>query len=113
MTADLNTTSLRSKTPERERISARILVVDDDASARDALVSLLLREGFDVTAVSDGPAALAECASSRPDLLLVDIMMPGMDGLEVCRRIKALPETRLTPVVLVTGLCSKQDRVSG
>ena len=84
----------------------KILIVDDEAGARAALEVLLRREGFDVRHTHDGPSAIAECASFRPDLILLDIVMPGMDGFEVCRRIKATPETRLTPVVLITGLTS-------
>jgi len=74
---------------------------------------LLRREGFDVRNASDGPSALAECAMFCPDLILLDILMPGMNGFEVCRRIKATPETRLTPVVLITGLSATEDRIEG
>src|SRR5271156_1962563 len=91
----------------------RILIVDDEATARMALATLLRREGFEVRDASDGATALAECATFRPDLILLDIMMPGMDGFEVCRRIKAAPETRLTPVVLITGLTATEDRIKG
>jgi putative two-component system response regulator len=92
----------------------RILIVDDEAPSRIALATLLRREGFDVRDVSDGAAALAACASFLPDLILLDIVMPGgMDGFEVCRRIKATPETRLTPVVLITGLSATEDRIRG
>ena len=94
-------------------MSGKILIVDDEASARHALAALLRREGFEVSEAGDGPAALAECARSRPDLILLDILMPGMDGFEVCRRIKATPETRLTPVVLITGLSATEDRIEG
>jgi putative two-component system response regulator len=91
----------------------RILIVDDESAARIALATLLRREGFEVRDVSDGAVALAECASFRPDLILLDILMPGVDGFEVCRRIKATPETRLTPVVLITGLSATEDRIKG
>jgi putative two-component system response regulator len=94
-------------------MAERILIVDDESSARAALEMLLRREGFDVRTVSNGASALAECASFRPDLILLDILMPGMDGFEVCRRIKATPETRLTPVVLITGLSDTGDRIKG
>jgi putative two-component system response regulator len=87
--------------------------VDDETGARAALEFLLRREGFEVRDAADGPAAIQECASFRPDLILLDIMMPGMDGFEVCRRIKATPETRLTPVVLITGLTGTEDRIMG
>ena len=91
----------------------RVLIVDDESSARLALVTLLRREGFEVSDASNGEEALALCASFRPDLILLDIVMPGMSGLEVCRRIKATPETRLTPVVLITGLTATEDRIKG
>jgi putative two-component system response regulator len=94
-------------------MSERILIVDDEFAARSALATLLRREGFQVSDVSDGASALAQCASFRPDLILLDILMAGMDGFEVCRRIKATPETRLTPVVLITGLSATEDRING
>src|SRR5579862_1369373 len=91
----------------------RILIVDDEMAARTALATLLRREGFEVRDASDGPSALAACATFRPDLILLDIVMPGMDGFEVCQCIKATPETRLTPVVLITGLSATEDRIRG
>ncbi len=94
-------------------MSEKILIVDDETGARAALEFLLRREGFEVRDAADGPAAIQECATFRPDLILLDIMMPGMDGFEVCRRIKATPETRLTPVVLITGLTGTEDRIMG
>jgi cyclic di-GMP phosphodiesterase len=94
-------------------MAERILIVDDERSARTALAILLRREGYEVCEANDGPTALAACASFRPDLVLLDILMPGMSGFEVCRRIKATPETRLTPVVLITGLSATEDRIQG
>ena len=91
----------------------KILIVDDESGARAALEFLLRREGFEVRDAADGPSAIQECATFRPDLILLDIMMPGMDGFEVCRHIKATPETRLTPVVLITGLTATEDRIMG
>jgi putative two-component system response regulator len=90
----------------------KILIVDDESGARAALEFLLRREGFEVRDAADGPSAIQECATFRPDLILLDIMMPGMNGFEVCRHIKATPETRLTPVVLVTGLTTTEDRIT-
>lgn len=94
-------------------MSEKILVVDDESASLAALEALLRREGFEVRGSSDGASALVECAAFRPDLILLDIMMPGMDGFEVCRRIKATPETRLTPVILITGLSRSEDRIEG
>jgi cyclic di-GMP phosphodiesterase len=94
-------------------VPERILIVDDEADARVPLAMLLRREGFEVRDASDGESALAECAAFRPDLILLDILMPGMNGFEVCWRIKAVPETRLTPVVLITGLSGTEERIKG
>ncbi len=94
-------------------MAERILIADDHAAARMALTTLLRREGFEVHETSTGEEALAQCSSFRPDLILLDIVMPGMSGFEVCRRIKATPETRLTPVVLITGLSETEDRIKG
>src|SRR5271156_5936681 len=91
----------------------KILIVDDESAPRAALEMLLRREGYEVRDAGDGEAALVECAMFRPDLILLDILMPGIDGFEVCRRIKATPETRLTPVVLITGLFETEDRIKG
>src|SRR5277367_2471975 len=91
----------------------KILIVDDESAPRAALEMLLRREGYEVRDAGNGEAALAECAEFRPDLILLDILMPGIDGFEVCRRIKATPETRLTPVVLITGLFETEDRIRG
>ncbi len=94
-------------------MSERILIADDEFAARTALATLLRREGFEVSEAGDGASALAQCASFPPDLILLDILMPGMSGIEVCRRVKATPETRLTPVVLITGLSAREDRIEG
>jgi putative two-component system response regulator len=91
----------------------KILLVDDETAPRSGLEILLRREGFEVSVAADGATALRQCAEIRPDLVLLDIMMPGMSGIEVCRRIKAAPETRLTPVVLITGLSATSDRIQG
>jgi putative two-component system response regulator len=94
-------------------MAEKILIVDDEFPARTGLAKLLGREGFEVSQAANGPAALLTCATFRPDLILLDIVMPGMDGFEVCRRVKAVPETRLTPVVLITGLSATEDRIRG
>jgi len=94
-------------------VPERILIVDDEFAARTALTALLRREGYDVRETADGAAALAESAAFRPDLILLDIVMPGISGFEVCRRIKAAPETRLTPIILITGLSATADRING
>lgn len=90
-----------------------ILIADDHESSLSALEGLLQLEGFDVRTAPDGEAALAEFRRTRPDLLLLDVMMPRMTGVEVCRRIKSDADTRLIPVILVTALSATPDRVAG
>jgi two-component system cell cycle response regulator len=94
-------------------MSARILVVDDiDANVR-LLEAKLSAEYYEVLTASDGPTALAMAAAEKPDIILLDVMMPGMDGFQVCSRLKTDPETRHIPVVLVTALDGRADRIAG
>lgn len=82
---------------------ARVLIAEDHAGMRETLTALVRDLGYDAVAVADGKAALAAVAVAAPDLLLSDVAMPGMTGLEVCRRLKAEAATRLIPVILITG----------
>lgn len=90
-----------------------ILIADDDAANRELLESVLELSGFSVASVGDGRQALIEFERTSPDLVLLDVQMPNVDGFEVCRKLKSNPGTRLTPVVLVTALSATQDRVRG
>ena len=92
---------------------SRVLVVDDTESVRSLFRKLLSSDGHDVVAAADGAAALEAVHRHRPDVILLDVDMPTMDGLEVCRRLKADPGTRLTPVVMVTGQTDLNDRLRG
>ena len=94
-------------------MTARILVVDDVAANVKLLEDRLTAEYFDVVTAQDGPAALELCARSQCDLVLLDVMMPGMDGFEVCRRLKADPKTHHIPVVIITALDQPSDRIRG
>lgn len=91
----------------------RILVVDDEDAVRSGLQVLLERQGYEIRTAHDGATAVAECTAFHPDLILLDVMMPGRDGFDVCREIKSHEETRLIPVVLITGLSEKTDRIHG
>jgi len=97
--------------PEIDRSLPGVLVVDDVAANRQLLESYLLRLDCRVIEAGDGQAALAAAAKDPPDLVLLDAQMPRLDGFEVCRRLKAEPATRLTPVVMVTSLSAIGDRV--
>src|SRR3954465_861759 len=94
-------------------MTARILVVDDIEANVRLLEAKLSAEYYEVLSASDGPTALAMAASERPDIVLLDVMMPGMDGFAVCRRLKDDPETRHLPVVLLTALHGRADRGAG
>ena len=94
-------------------MTARILVVDDVPANVKLLETKLAAEYFDVLTASDGPSALEAAAEQLPDIILLDIMMPGMDGFEVCQKLKASAKTRHIPVVMVTALSEVSDRVRG
>ena len=93
--------------------SFRVLIVDDDPDMVAFFARLLMKEGMGVDAAYDGEAALAHIAATPPDLVLLDVVMPGMSGFEVCERLKADPATALIPVVLVTVLEDHASRVRG
>ncbi|MGH3655317.1 MAG: response regulator transcription factor [Micromonosporaceae bacterium] len=90
--------------------SATVLVVDDDPTVSDVVRRYLERAGITVTLAADGPAALRAYADGRPDLVVLDLMLPGMDGIEVCRRMRADSDV---PVVMLTALGEEADRVVG
>jgi two-component system cell cycle response regulator len=94
-------------------VTARILVVDDIEANVRLLEAKLSAEYYDVIPAYNGEAALALAASEQPDIILLDVMMPGLDGFETCRRLKDDAATRHIPVVLVTALDGRQDRVTG
>jgi len=94
-------------------MTARILVVDDIAANVRLLEAKLMAEYFEVVTASDGPSAIEIAANQLPDIILLDVMMPGMDGFEVAKRLKAEPETRHIPIVMVTALTDTEDRVRG
>ncbi len=94
-------------------MSARVLVVDDVLPNVKLLAAKLTREYFDVVTANSGPEALERIKAQHPDIVLLDVMMPGMDGFEVCERIRADPATMHIPVIMVTALSDVSDRVRG
>lgn len=90
---------------------ATILVVDDDAPIRRMLERILSAEGYDVRSVADGGAALAAIERSAPNVIVVDVAMPGIDGLGVCRRVRA--KRMMIPILLLTARDGVEDRVAG
>lgn len=91
----------------------KILIVEDEESLLKLESILLSTRGYLVAGVKDGMAALTEIGRERPDLVLLDIMMPGIDGFEVCRRIKENPDTAAIPVVMLTAKKSTADQNRG
>jgi len=88
----------------------RILVVDDEASIREVLTQYLELEGFTVLQAADGVEALRSAESQPPDLVVLDLMLPGMDGLEVCRRLRA---TSAVPILMLTARSDETDKLAG
>lgn len=98
---------------EDSQITGTILVADDESANRELLQEFLGAKGFQVIAVPDGVSALQELSTGEIDLVLLDVMMPELNGFEVCEKIKANPATYLTPVIIITALSDKQDRIAG
>ena len=94
-------------------MTARILVVDDLAENREILAGLLAPEGHEVETAKDGLEAVERAIANPPDLILMDVTMPRLTGFEACRRLKDDSRTELVPIVLVTGLLAREDRIQG
>ena len=94
-------------------MTARILVVDDILANVRLLEAKLSAEYFEVVTAMNGVDALEAVQRSKPDIILLDVMMPGIDGIEVCKRLKANSQTHHIPVIMVTALDQLEDRVRG
>src|SRR5215470_10511227 len=92
-------------------MGTRVLVVDDDPTVSDVVRRYLERAGYTVALVADGVTALNEYARQRPDLVILDLMLPGLDGLEVCRRLRLQPGS--APIIMLTALGEETDRIAG
>ncbi len=88
----------------------RVLIVEDDELNRDSLRRLLRRRGYDILLAVDGEEALAVAAAERPDAILMDMRLPGIDGWEATRRLKGDPETRAIPIIALTAHAMASDR---
>ncbi|MFQ3581344.1 MAG: response regulator [Chloracidobacterium sp.] len=94
-------------------MSAKVLIAEDDPASRTLLQIWLRRDGYEITSVDNGKAALEAARQIRPDLVLSDVMMPEMDGFELCRQLRADPQLGEVPIVLVTTLADKASRLQG
>ena len=97
----------------RQHNTTRILIVDDDPKNVKLMCGLLNREDYELSTAANGLSALERVHKTPPDLILLDVMMPGMDGYEVTRRLKAGAETKAIPIILITALDSPEDRARG
>jgi|SRR5262245_42939108 len=91
----------------------RILVVDDNETNRDIIATRLHAHGYETLQAADGEQALAAVSEHRPDLVLLDVMMPNLDGIEACRRLKSDSSSEFLPVILVTAKTDSKDVVAG
>src|ERR1700739_2653317 len=96
-----------------QSVTGTILVADDQAANRELLEELLTSQGFKAIAVSDGAEVIQELTRTQVDLVLLDVMMPRLTGFQACEKIKNNPDTCLIPVILITALSDKQDRIAG
>lgn len=92
---------------------ARVLIVDDDPMTRVLLARILSMDGYDVETANDGEAALKSVGARLPDLILLDVFLPDLNGFQICECLKQSEETRLVPVVLITGMCDREHRIRG
>ena len=92
---------------------SKILIVDDDPTARETMVAFLESENYELDLATDGIHALQLLKNLQPDLILLDVMMPGMDGFEVCRRIRATPQLAEVPIILLTALDDRASLMQG
>jgi putative two-component system response regulator len=99
--------------PDASPLRGTVLIVEDQRPNLVLMVRLLTDQGYVVHTATDGEQALIAIREHTPDVVLLDVGLPGMDGFEVCRRIKQDPATRLTPVVIVTGMQAREHRIEG
>src|SRR5690242_17845241 len=97
----------------QRQYTPRILIVDDKPDTLVLLRELLSSRGYQVVTAIEAEEAKHRIQSERPDLVLLDVVMPGKSGYELCRELKGDPSTRLVPVVMITGLSDREDRIRG
>jgi two-component system, sensor histidine kinase and response regulator len=97
---------------QTDATGGRVLVIDDTARNRNLLIDLLTRHGYQVTAAPDGEQGLREVESSRPDVILLDVVMPGMSGIEVCKRLKNNPQTAKIQILMLSAVAGRPERLA-
>ena len=99
--------------PQNDAMTGTILVADDEPANRELMEELLTTQGFRVITAANGAEALDRLGKVPIDLVLLDVMMPRLNGFQVCEKIKVNPDTYLIPVILITALSDKPDRIEG
>ncbi|MCA9986402.1 MAG: response regulator [Anaerolineales bacterium] len=94
-------------------MSAKILIIDDHPETSSIVATILQNQGFDTDNARSGSVGISLAEASPPDLIILDIMMPDMDGIEVCRRLRALPVTENIPIIMFTSLAEARDKRAG
>ncbi len=94
-------------------MGATILLVEDEATLRDTLAYRLRHEQYHVVTAADGMRAVEAARKTRPDLIILDLMLPGMDGLEVCKQVRAMPETASAAIIMLTARVEESDKILG
>ena len=106
-------TSAKGKAAQPDQAPPRILVVDDEEDLLELVRYNLTKEGYDVECVDSGEDALRSARREPPDLIVLDLMLPAVDGLEVCRRLKAESKTREVPIIMLTAKSEESDMIAG
>lgn len=106
-------TAVRAKIYEVVKIKQKVLVVDDEENIRMLIRFNLEKAGYEVLEAADGKEALGLAQKSLPDIIILDLMLPGMDGLEVCRNLKQVPRTAALPIIMLTAKSDEIDKVIG
>jgi two-component system alkaline phosphatase synthesis response regulator PhoP len=91
----------------------KILIIEDERDIQDLIRHYLEKDGFRTRTASDGAAGLAAARQEHPDLIVLDLMLPGLDGLELCKKLRADPATALTPVIMLTAKAEESDKIVG
>lgn len=94
-------------------MAKRILIIEDDPAVLRAISHILSKEGYEVLTATDGLAGLAKAKEENPDLLILDVMLPGLDGFEICHRLRAEPKTANLPILMLSAKGQATDRATG
>ncbi len=99
--------------PGGDSVTQKVLIIDDDLAGQRLMEYTLRREGYEIVLAHDGPQGVEKAMTEQPDVVILDVMMPGMDGYEVCRQLRATPSTADLPVLMLTAKTQLTDKVSG